>query len=377
MISCALKMPGIVFAGEDALSRAAAWAKGFSRAVLFTDAGVRALAQPVATLLEGAGISVTTLDTVPPEPSHEAAQVLLDSCAAAEPELIVAVGGGSVMDVAKLATIAKNCTVRDLLEDPLRGEKHIPSLMIPTTAGTGAEATPNAIVALPEQRVKVGIVHPDMIADAVALDGALLRNLPAPIAAATGVDALCHAMECYTSKKANPLSDLYSLEALRLIFVNLEEACLRPEALEAKSHMLLAAFYGGVAIAASGTTAVHALSYPLGGRYHIPHGVANALLLLPVMRFNRPACKERLARVCEAIGGEGRDAGERSAFVVDKMAALLQSLPLPADFSAYGISREDIPDLVEAAMGVRRLLDNNCRDLTAKDAEAIYREVLP
>ena len=144
-----------------------------------------------------------------------------------------------------------------------------------------------------------------MIPDAVILDGEMIRRLPVHIAASTGIDALCHAIECYTSRKATPFSNLYALEALRLIFANIEPACTDPEALDSKNAMLLAAFYAGVAISCSGTTAVHALSYPLGGKYHIPHGVANAMMLMPVMRFNLPCCQAELAQVYDALGQQG------------------------------------------------------------------------
>ena len=174
-------------------------------------------------------------------------------------------------------------------------KKCVKTLMIPTTAGTGAEATPNAIVAVPEKELKVGIVNDAMIADGVILDARMIKSLPGSIAAATGVDALCHAIECFTSKKRNPFSDTFALQAFEMIVKNIEKACDDPGAMEEKSNMLLASFYAGVAITASGTTAVHALSYPLGGKYHIAHGVSNAILLAPVMKFNEPACRARFA----------------------------------------------------------------------------------
>ena len=140
------------------------------------------------------------------------------------------------MDIAKLASITADgsCTVRDQLKNPRIGKKTVTTVMIPTTAGTGSEATPNSIVAVPEEQLKVGIVNPEMIADAVILDGNMIRRLPRKIAASTGIDALCHAIECYTSAKANPFSDLFAMQALRLIFRNLEKACDDPDALDAK-----------------------------------------------------------------------------------------------------------------------------------------------
>lgn len=249
--------------------------------------------------------------------------------------------------------------------------------MIPTTAGTGAEATPNAIVLVPEKELKVGIVCEEMIPDAVILDGEMIRRLPAHIAASTGVDALCHAIECYTSKKATPFSNLYAMEALKLIFANIEAACLDPEALESKSAMLLAAYYAGVAITCSGTTAVHALSYPLGGKYHIPHGVANAMMLMPVMRFNVSFCQKELAQVYDALDQQGaQDEAAKAQWVLERMEALVQTLQIPTDLKQYGVAMEDLDGLVAAGMDVQRLLVNNKRPVTAEDARALYLELL-
>ena len=190
------------------------------------------------------------------------------------------------------------------------------------THNDGGMAVANSIVAVPEEQLKVGIVNPEMIADAVILDGEMIRRLPRKIAASTGIDALCHAIECYTSAKANPFSDLFAMQALRLIFANLEKACDDADALDAKEKMMQAAFYAGVAITCSGTTAVHALSYPLGGRYHIPHGVANAIMLMPVMQFNKSCCSKKFAEVYDAVGGTGAGTDtEKADWVINQMDA--------------------------------------------------------
>ena len=282
------------------------------------------------------------------------------------------------MDIAKLASVTtQKVSVRDLLENSAYARRSLPAVMIPTTAGTGAEATPNAIVAVPERQLKVGIVSREMIPDTVILDGESIRTLPARVAASTGIDALCHAIECYTSRKATPFSDLYAMEALRLIFKNIEAACLDPDATEAKDAMLLAAYYGGAAIACSGTTAVHALSYPLGGRYHIPHGVSNAIMLLPVMRFNLPACISRFAAVWDAISpGETIPEKEKAGKLLERMEKIVHTLQIPTDLSGFGVSLKDLDELVAAGMQVQRLLQNNLRSVTEADARELYREVL-
>jgi len=250
--------------------------------------------------------------------------------------------------------------------------------MIPTTAGTGSEATPNSIVLVPEKALKVGIVNEAMIADYVILDASMIKRLPRKIAAATGVDALAHAIECYTSNKANPLSDTFALEALHLIFNHLEKACDDQEAMASKNAMMIASFYGGVAITSSGTTAVHALSYPLGGKYHIPHGISNAMLLLPVMKFNEPMSRARFATIYDRLHDDGttKTEEEKSAWLINRLDEMIKHLEIPTKLEAYHVPKEDLPLLVSAGMAVTRLLDNNIRKVTADDARALYLQLL-
>lgn len=284
------------------------------------------------------------------------------------------------MDAAKLASVTATdrYTVRDLLKNPMLAEKSVKTLMIPTTAGTGAEATPNSIVAVPEEENKVGIVNPLLIPDSVILDGSMIKKLPKKIAAATGIDALAHALECYTSKKANPFSDLFAMEALKLIFENLIPACEDENAMEAKNKMLLAAFYGGVAITASGTTAVHALAYPLGGKYHIPHGVSNAMMLLPVMRFNEMECIPEFVKIHDSMGEDvRRTPEEKGNWLLRKLEYFIKELEIPSDLKEFGVGREDLTELVTAGMAVQRLLVNNKRPVTEEDARRLYLEIMP
>ena len=263
----------------------------------------------------------------------------------------------------------------------LEARHRVPIVLIPTTAGTGAEVTPNAIVAVPEKELKVGIVNENMIADYVILDARMIKNLPRKIAAATGVDALAHCIECFTSNKANPFSDLYALEGLDLILNNIEKACDDPEAMTEKNRMQIAAYYGGLAITASGTTAVHALSYPLGGKYHIAHGVSNAILLAPVMRFNseHPAVRERLAIAYDRCCHEEKTCTtveEKTAWMIARLEHIVKHLDIPTSLKEFGVPAEDLEGLVEAGMQVQRLLVNNMRPVTADDARKLYQEVM-
>lgn len=379
-----LKMPKNIQAGEHALEQLKEIiSSGVHKIVIFTDKGLLdlGLVDLPTQIIEKAGIDYTVLADIPAEPNYHEAQAVIDAFKKEAADLVIAVGGGSVMDVAKLASIlaTDDYTVKDLLDNPLLAKKQVPSLMIPSTAGTGAEATPNAIVGVPERDLKIGIVNPEMIADFVLLDGRMIKNLPKPIAAATGVDALCHAIECFTSAKANPISDTFALEALDLIMNNIIEACTNPEALTAKRNMLLGSFYAGVAITASGTTAVHALSYPLGGKYHIAHGVSNAILLTPVMKFNEPAIKDLLAVAYDRVIKEGHQdwsVDEKSAYMISQLDEIVKVLEIPTSLKTFNVPEEDLDGLVAAGMEVTRLLVNNKREVTPEDARAIYLQIL-
>ena len=335
----------------------------------------------VIAQLKGAGIEYVELSGVEPNPRITSVQKGVALCREHGVEVVLAVGGGSAMDTAKLASIlvTDEYTVKDLLDDPLRGKKTVTTCFIPTTAGTGSEATPNAIVAVPEKELKIGIVNPAMVPDYVILDARMIKNLPRKIAAASGVDAMAHAIECFTSNKANPFSDTFALDAFDRILNNIERACDDPEALDAKREMQIAAFYGGIAITCSGTTAVHALSYPLGGKYHIAHGVSNAILLMPVMRFNEPAIRHKLALAYDrAVHGEKTCVTdeEKSAWIIERMGEIVKHLDIPTNLSQWNVSRDDLEPLVEAGMSVQRLLVNNMRTVTPEDARNIYLQIL-
>ena len=284
------------------------------------------------------------------------------------------------MDAAKLCCVLKDAdyTIKDLLNDPMLAKKQIKTVMIPTTCGTGSEATCNAIVAVPEEQSKKGIVNDSMIPDYVVLDSNMIRKLPKSIVAATGVDALAHVVECFTSKKATPFSDTYAAAGAKLIFHNIREAYNNPDNMEAKSNMMTGAFYGGVAITGSGTTAVHALSYPLGGKYHIAHGVSNAILFAHVMEFNKDACSKRLAILCDAVYPEhaGKSEDEKAQYMIDQIADIVKVTNIPTDLKEFGVKPEDLDFLVDAGSKQQRLLVNNMKELSLDDIRNIYLKVL-
>lgn len=381
--SYTLKLPCAVYAGEDATSKLAQVlaAHETKKVALFCDAAIwkLGLAESAVETIKAAGVEVEVTTDLVPEPTYHDVQKNVDWFRANAADLILAIGGGSAMDAAKLVSVlaTDDYAITDLLDDPSLAKKQVPTVMMPTTAGTGAEVTPNAIVAVPEKELKVGIVSDAMMADAVILDVAFIKGLPRSVAAATGLDALCHAIECFTSKKANPFSDIFALEALDLILKNIEAACDDKDAVEAKRNMQIASFYAGFAITASGTTAVHALSYPLGGRFHVAHGVSNAILLMPVMHYNEPDCKELFARAYDrCIAGDAQTVDEKSAALLARMDEIVKHLDMPANLGELGVENVDLDSLVASGMEVTRLLVNNMREVTPEAARAIYQQIL-
>ncbi|MFM2346350.1 MAG: hypothetical protein RL654_1103 [Pseudomonadota bacterium] len=384
-----LHQAGRVVAGAGCLQRLPELIAGrVSRHLLLLTGRVVDAASPVAPViaaLRATGLRVTVLDPVPPEPLEGDVDALLAAAQAAaesaEPiDGVVGIGGGSAIDVAKVIAVllAQPVTLRALLSGmPVPG-RGLPTVMVPTTAGTGAEATPNSIILVPQDALKIGIVSPHLLPDLVLLDPELTVTLPPAVTAHTGIDALCHAIECYTSRKANLFSDLYGLEAIRLIGRSIRRAFADGADLAARQDMLLGSYYGGVCIATSSTTAVHALAYPLGGRYRVPHGLSNAMLLPTVMAFNRVGSQARFAAMARALGVavDGLDDEAASLAFVEALHQLNADLGIATRLGDLGVTEADLDALVEGAARVTRLLDNNPRPMARADLRALYAAVL-
>lgn len=378
-----ITVPAVIYAGEGSIEklRDIIRREHAKNILVFTDKGIRSfgLSAGIEKICAEEGM-LKIVDDLTAEPAVSDIERVLREVAADRPDLIVGLGGGSVMDAAKLASIliGADYTLRDLLSDATRAQKQVKSVMVPTTCGTGSEATCNAIVAIPEEESKKGIVNNCMISDYVILDVQMIAKLPPKIIAATGVDALAHCVECYTSKKATMLSDPYAKEGARKIFHNIRRAFSAAGDLAAKQEMLLGAYYGGIAITGSGTTAVHALSYPLGGKYHIAHGVSNAILFAHVMEFNKDACAERLAELCDAVFPElaGKSVEEKADYIIAEIAAIVRDTEIPTSLEEFGVQPEDIDFLVTAGSQQTRLLVNNCKELSLDDIRYIYKKVL-
>ena len=379
-----IKIPSCSYGGEGSIEKIKEIiAKEKSqKIVVFSDEGIKAtgLLDILTGQLDETGIQYHVFTDCKPEPTYGQVEAVVDMVQGQECDLIIGLGGGSVMDAAKLASVLKGAsyTIKDLMNDPSQAEKKVKTVMIPTTCGTGSEATCNAIVAVPEEKSKKGIVNDNMIPDYVILDAQMIAKLPKAIVAATGVDALAHVVECFTSKKATPFSDSYALEGAKLIFANIREAYNNPDNMDAKNKMLIGAYYGGIAITGSGTTAVHALSYPLGGKFHIAHGVSNAILFAHVMKFNKDACAERLAVLCDAINPAyaQKTVREKADYVIEQIADIVKVTNIPTDLTQYGVTMDDLEFLVTAGSQQQRLLVNNMKELSLDDIRNIYLKVV-
>ncbi|ADU68033.1 iron-containing alcohol dehydrogenase [Pantoea sp. At-9b] len=372
-----------VISGYQALNDLSYLLKGKQKALLVTDKNIEGIpaVQTLIAQLQQQIASLSVVNSVPPEPSQHDVAAIVAALPTTDVDLVIGVGGGSVLDVAKLLSIlcVKGAPTLDAL---LAGEKPLTrttSLLIPTTAGTGSEATPNAILAIPEKETKVGIITPVMLPDYVALVPELTTSMPPHIASSTGIDALCHLIECFTATVANPVSDNYAMIGMKKLFASLETAVAEPGNLEARLNMLWASYYGGASIAHAGTHLVHAMSYPLGGKYHIPHGVANAILLAPCMRFVRPAAVSKFAQAYDLLPDADLTLDEeaKSHALVEYFAALVLRLKLPASLEELGIGPDHLPYLVEAALDVQRLMKNVPMKVSADDVRNVYLTLFP
>jgi len=375
---------GKIIAGPGSLSAIGEMpaAYGAQNVLIITDQGVwtAGLIEKPKSHLESAGVSVTVIHETPPEPTVEQVKAIFRQAQSLEAQMVIGIGGGSAMDTAKLISVllTNDVSLEQLLGKAPIPNRGLPTVMVPTTAGTGSEATPNAIVLVPEQELKVGIVNDKLVPDCVILDPLMTLNLPPAVTASTGMDALAHAIECYTSKKANPFSDTFALKAVGLISKSLRRAYREGQNIEARHDMLLGALFGGMCIATSSTTAVHALAYPLGGKYRIPHGLSNAILLPHIMQFNLDATEDRFRDIAVAMGLDVSGFTTRQAAVkmIDHLYALNGELKIPSGLTTLGVAEADLDALVEAASKVTRLLDNNPKTLTKSDMRAIYRRLL-
>jgi alcohol dehydrogenase class IV len=373
--------PPRIVCGEGAALELSAQCRGLgiSRPLLLTDPGLVAigLVQPVLAALAAAGIPAVLFDQVREDPPEET--VLAAAAAGRDGRIdgVIAVGGGSSMDVAKVVAVLLhgNQSLGELYGVDMVNGGRLPLVLVPTTAGTGSEVTPVAVITT-GATTKAGVSSAVLLPDVAVLDAALTLGLPPVVTAMTGVDAMVHAIEAYTSKlRKNPLSDNLARQALGLLARNIRAAVHDGQNREARASMLLGACLAGQAFANAPVAAVHALAYPLGGQYHIPHGLTNSLVLPAVMEFNAPVAGELYAELAELVTGEPVPGGgeARTRALIDAMRQLIGDLSLPATLQQARIPEEDLEMLAGEAMLQQRLLVNNPREVTRDDALAIYR----
>jgi len=310
------------------------------------------------------------------EPSVALFDRVLDAAREVRPDAVVGFGGGSPMDVAKVVAALHNGTqtLPDLLGIDLLEGRTTYLACLPTTAGTGSEVTPYAIFHDEAEQLKKGVVSSHIIPDAAYVDPDLTRTVPPGVTAATGMDALTHCVEAYVNRYAHPMVDMYALQGIRLISANLLKAVQAGDDLETRTAMSLGSLYGGMCLGPVNTGAVHALAYPLGGEFHVAHGVSNAVLLPHVATFNLPATPQRYTDIAVAMGVEpNATPNEIAELGIERIKSLSRQCGIPAGMEELDVPAEAIPRMAESAMKVTRLLRLNPREVTVSDAEAIYR----
>ncbi|MPS78646.1 MAG: iron-containing alcohol dehydrogenase [Achromobacter sp.] len=349
-----------------------------ARAVLVTDNFLNrsGALQPALDSMADNGWQTLVIDDVVADPPEAVVQAAAERARAFDADVVIGFGGGSSMDVAKL--VALLCKSDQRLSamygvNQVQGQR-LPLIQVPTTAGTGSEVTPISIVTT-GATTKSGVVAPQLYADAAFLDAELTVGLPPSATAATGVDAMVHAIEAYTSKRLkNPLSDHLAVLALKLLSANLITVCRDGANLQARSDMLLGAMLAGQAFANAPVGGVHALAYPIGGIFHVPHGLSNALVLPAVLHFNAQAAAPLYAGLGRAVGlpPAPDDASGAAAFIAF-LEDLIRQADLPQGLRAVGIAETDLPTLASAAMAQQRLLMNNPLPIDEAQALDIYR----
>ena len=354
-------------------------ALGVSRPLLVTDPGLVSigLIQPVADALAEADVTAVLFDQVREDPPEHTVMAAVQLARESTVDGVLAVGGGSSMDVAKVVAVllGGDQPLQDLYGVGQVSGGRLPLVLVPTTAGTGSEVTPVAIITTGET-TKAGVSSPVLLPDVAVLDASLTLGLPSGVTAMTGVDAMVHAIEAYTSKhKKNPLSDNLAIHSLTLLSENIRTAVDKGNDEKARENMLLGACLAGQAFANAPVAAVHALAYPLGGRYHIPHGLSNSLVLPSVLEFNAPQASALYGELAQLVVGEpvtGSDES-RAASLVAALRKLISDVALPATLAQAGVKESDLEMLAEDAMLQQRLLVNNPREVSYDDALAIYR----
>ena len=355
---------------------------GLKRVLIVIDWTIKkiGIADHIFISLKHKNISYEIFDAIKNEPTiFEIDEAINKLKVALNFDVIVGIGGGSTIDLAKLLAVSASIegSIKNYIGTNLIDKPGIPMIMIPTTSGTGAEATPNAIVKDKKEGWKKGVVSPYLIPDLVILDPDLTISLPSNVTAETGIDAFTHAIECFICNKSNVISDLFALESIRLISDNLYNAVNNGDNKVSRYNMALASFYGGVAITNSGTGGVHALAYPLGGTYGMSHGLSNSILLAEVMEFNAEAVPGKFGKIAELMGIDTSGLSEEqiTKSALDKIRKLVNDVGISIE--GFEVSEKGLDNLAALAISEQqRLIKNNPRPITYKIAREIYKNSL-
>lgn len=372
-----IRFPAQIIIGKDSLMKLAdeVTAAGYANVLIVTITVLLTKLDPLIQQLKDQNINVQVNTSIVQEPSFHDFAGLINSVTSTPVDVVIGIGGGSVLDVAKLlaAQLDNDQTLNDITGIGLLKKRSIKLICVPTTAGTGSEVSPNAILIDNADNQKKGIISPYLVPDTVILDPSLTFNLPPDITAATGLDALTHCLEAYTNLFAHPFIDMYAYEGMRLIAANLVKAVKTGGDESIRTPLAIGSMLGGFCLGPVNTAGVHALSYPLGSMFHIAHGLSNALLLPYVMEFNIPAAPARYADVARALGcNSGKTDTETANAGVAKIKELIEQCGIPSRLSEAGVNKEAIPVMAADAMKITRLLKNNPRPIGFDDAIHIY-----
>ncbi|MBE4907821.1 iron-containing alcohol dehydrogenase [Bacillus luteolus] len=350
---------------------------GMKNPLIVTDEILRDLGvvEKITQLLTGISFGIYT--GVKPEPEISIVEECRELYNKGFHDGLIALGGGSAIDIAKSVSAAAQFegTIHELIGTDLVPKKGSPIIAIPTTAGTGSEVTNIAILSDKEAQLKKGIVSDFLLPDVAIVAPEMTVTMPKSVTAASGIDALVHAIEAYISVNASPITDSLAIGAIKLIAKNLPKAYANPEHIEARENMATASLMAGMAFGNAGVGAVHALAYPLGGRYHIAHGISNALLLPYVMEWNKISCVEKFRDIAEALGAKTDTLTDEEAAdkAVELMRRLCTTVNIPKGMRLFNVPEEEIPAMAEDASKITRLLKNNPRKLDKREIEEIYR----
>jgi alcohol dehydrogenase class IV len=351
---------------------------GISHVFLVTDAGLiqAGLIAGALASLANAKVRVTVFSEVQADPPERVVEAAVRAALAAGVDGVVGFGGGSSLDSAKLVALLVRTpqALPAIYGIGLARGPRLPLIQVPTTAGTGSEVTPISILTTPSHEKK-GVVSPLLYPDLALLDSRLTLGLPPAVTAMTGVDAMVHAVEAFSTRlKKNPLSDALAIKALQLLYANLSAAVSHGQDPVVRENMLIGSLFAGMAFANAPVAAVHALAYPLGGHYGLPHGLSNSLVFVAVLKFNLPVAQALYADLGRSILPPlaGAPDDEAAAAFVAAISALVATMPYAQSLRAAGVKQEDLPMLAQDAMKIGRLLVNNPRDVTLADALALY-----